>query len=253
MLKNRVIPCLLLDEGRLVKSTKFKNNKYVGDPINAIKIFNDKEVDELIVIDISATRLGRGPNYSLIEEFAGECFMPLCYGGGVKSIEQARRLFNSGVEKISIQSALYENENLLNEIVSEYGSQSIVASVDLKKNIFGKYRLYDFKSKGFYNLNWHDYIKKLNKEGVGEIFLNFVDRDGCGNGLDLELIREVSSLVSVPLIACGGVGSLDDIKSGVDAGANAIAAGSYFVFNGPHKAVLITYPKYNELSKLFEE
>lgn len=250
MLKNRVIPCLLLNDGRLVKTTKFKKEKYVGDPINAIRVFNEKEVDELILLDISATKSGVGPDFDLIKKIAGECFMPLCYGGGISSLEQAKKIFSSGVEKIAIQNGNSINISLIKEIVSEYGSQSLVASIDIKKNFFGKYKIFDYTNNRYKHGSWKEYILNLQSYGVGEILINVVNNDGIMKGMDLNIIEEASSILKVPLTAMGGVGCLDDIKKGVLAGASAIGVGSYFVFHGPHKAVLITYPNYSELTEL---
>lgn len=252
MLKHRVIPCLLLKNGGLVKTLKFDNPKYVGDPINAIRIFNEKEVDELIVLDIEASKTNREPNYDLIEEFAGECFMPLCYGGGIKSINQAKQLFSIGVEKISIQTSVLTNLALVTDIASRYGNQSVIVSIDVKKNLFGRYKLYSSASGKILDMDWVDFLKKAVDAGAGEILINTVDRDGTLSGMDIPLIKLAASACSVPLIAIGGVGSLADIKAAVKAGASAVAAGAFFVYHGPHRAVLITYPKYNELTVLLE-
>ncbi|TAN42075.1 MAG: imidazole glycerol phosphate synthase cyclase subunit [Nitrospirae bacterium] len=250
MLKNRVIPCLLLRNGGLVKTRKFSDAKYVGDPINAIRIFNEKEADELLVLDITASKENREPDYSLIERFAGECFMPLCYGGGIRSPEQARKLFSLGVEKICLQTAVLENASLITEISREFGCQSVVVSVDVKKSWLGRYGLYASSTGKILPLPWMDYVQRSVAAGAGEVVLNSVDRDGLMQGMDIELIRIASSSLSVPLIALGGAGSLDDIKAAVISGASAVAAGSFFVFHGPHRAVLITYPSYNELETI---
>ena len=250
MLKHRVIPCLLLKNGGLVKTLKFNDPKYVGDPINAIRIFNDKEVDELMVLDITASKERREPNFSLIEQFAGECFMPLCYGGGIKTVEQAKTLFSLGVEKVCIQSSALDDLSIISRISEKYGSQSVLVSVDLKKNWLGNRKLYQSSSGKFSSLPWLDFLKDAVRAGAGEIVINSVERDGTMLGMDLALIKEASEALQVPLIAVGGVGSLSDIKSAVDAGASAVAAGAFFVFQGTHRAVLITYPQYQELEKL---
>ncbi len=252
MLKHRVIPCLLLRNSGLVKTQKFKNPQYVGDPINAIRIFNEKEVDELMVLDIEASKKKYEPNYDLIAQFAGECFMPLCYGGGITSIDQARRLYAVGVEKIVIQTAASYNLDLITKIASQYGNQSVVVSIDVKKNIFGQYKLYSSASAKALNQDWLYFLKKAVSAGAGEVLVNAVDRDGTLNGMDVTLIEKAASACSVPLIAVGGVGSLADIKAAVNAGASAVAAGAFFVYYGPHRAVLITYPKYNELTALLD-
>jgi cyclase len=250
MLKHRVIPALLLQNGGLVKTLKFANPKYIGDPINAIRIFNDKEVDEIMVLDISASKEQRGPNYSLIEQFAGECFMPLCYGGGIHTVDQAQHLFKIGVEKVCLQTSALKNMNIITQIANIFGSQSVLISIDIKKNWHGKYQLYSSVNGKTLSQPWLSYLVAAVNAGAGEVVFNSVDRDGTMQGMDLELIREASAAISVPLIAVGGVGSLAHIKEAVDAGASAVCAGAFFVFQGPHRAVLITYPQYNELEKL---
>jgi cyclase len=251
MLKHRVIPCLLLRNGGLVKTLKFADAKYVGDPINAIRIFNDKEVDELMVLDITASKEKKEPNYALIEQFASECFMPLSYGGGIKTMEQAQRLFNSGIEKICLQTSVLDDLSLVKNLSDKWGSSSILVSIDVKKNWMGQPKLYSAATGKTLDKKWTDYMLDAVKAGAGEIVLNAVDKDGTMKGMDTELIKEAAKILSVPLVAVGGAGSLADIKAAVDAGANAVSAGAFFVFQGPHRAVLITYPRYNELLMLF--
>jgi cyclase len=253
MLTHRIIPALLLRNDGLVKTLKFKDPKYVGDPINAIHIFNEKEVDELMVLDIMASKERREPNYALIEQFAGECFMPLAYGGGVRTVEQAKQIFSLGVEKLCVQTAALENSRLISELAERFGSQSIMVSVDIKKNWFGKPGLYAAAQDKLGSTPWQDALRALVVAGAGEVLLNAVDKDGTLSGPDLGLIREASSAVDVPLIAVGGISSLKDIKAAVRAGASAVAAGAFFVFHGPHRAVLITYPSSVELTKLWVE
>lgn len=253
MLTHRVIPCLLLSQSRggLVKTLKFAKPKYVGDPINAVKIFNEKEVDELMVLDIDATKEGRGPDFALIEDLASECFMPLCYGGGIRNAEDARTLFSLGVEKVALQSALPGNPGLVREIADHAGEQAVVVSVDVKKSWLGKPQLFSAAGIKPAHNDWRKAVKAAVAGGAGEILLNAVDKDGTLSGPDLDLIREASALADVPLIAVGGVSSLADIRAATDAGASAVAAGAYFVFQGPHRAVLITYPRYEELRALW--
>lgn len=252
MLKHRVIPTLLLKDGGLVKTRKFENPQYVGDPVNAIRIFNEKEVDELTLLDIGASKQGREPDYDLIEEVAGECFMPLTYGGGIKTIDQAVRIFRSGVEKICLQSLCFENLSIVRDMVDSFGSQSIVVSVDVKRTFLGERRLYCasinnlIKGKGI-----HSHLTELTEAGVGEIILGSVDKDGTLSGPDLELIRLASKNLGVPLVVSGGVSSLLDIKAAVTAGASAVSAGAFFVFHGKRRAVLISYPAYEDLENLF--
>ncbi len=252
MLKHRVIPALLLRNGGLVKTLKFKDPKYVGDPINAIRIFNEKEVDELMVLDITASKDHREPNYALIEEFAGECFMPLAYGGGITNVEQAARLFGLGVEKICLQTAALKDLTLLSRLAERFGSQSVMVSVDIKRNWLGRAQTYGVVDAKTSAVPWLELTQRLVSAGAGEVLLNAVDRDGTLAGPDLELIHEAAVALSVPLIAVGGIASLTDIKAAVVAGASAVAAGAFFVFHGPHRAVLITYPKYEELEYLLK-
>jgi cyclase len=253
MLSHRVIPCLLLSErrGGLVKTTKFRKPQYVGDPINAVKIFNAKEVDELIVVDIDATKEGRGPNFALIEELAGECFMPLCYGGGIRNAEDARTLFTLGVEKVSLQSVALRDPSIVREIAKTAGEQAVVVSLDIRRDWRNRAVVHSASGAPTGRGDWRQTLRTMIEAGAGEILLNAVDRDGVMKGVDVELIREASEIADVPLIAIGGVGSLADIKTATDAGASAVAAGAYFVFQGPHRAVLITYPQYNTLQNLW--
>ena len=252
MLKNRVIPVLLIKDRRLVKTTRFTDPTYVGDPLNSIRIFNDKQVDEIFIIDISASKNAREPDFALIENCASECFMPLGYGGGIKNLEHARKILSCGVEKISIQSKALVNLDIVNELAGAFGSQAIVASVDVKKDWLGKYRVFDALERRFLNKPLRRHIEDLVNAGAGEILLNCVDKDGTLSGPDLALVRNATDKLEVPLISLGGVSSLDDIRELVVAGADAVGAGAFFVFHGPLKAVLITYPAYEELEKLFD-
>ena len=234
-----------------MKTEKFGKPKYVGDPINAVRIFNEKEVDELMVLDIDATREGRGPDFEMIDQIASECFMPLCYGGGVRTAEDARRLFGLGVEKVALQSAVTRDPGIVREIADRAGEQAVVVSIDLKRNWLGKPQLHSTSGAKPRFSDWREAVRDAVALGAGEILLNAVDRDGTLAGPDLDLIREASAIADVPLIAIGGVSSLKDIKAATDAGASAVAAGAYFVFQGPHRAVLITYPRYDELRALW--
>ncbi len=250
---NRVIPCLLLEDGGLVKTERFKHPKYVGDPINAIRIFNDKYVDELFFLDISASRLNKEPDYDLIARIAGECFMPLCYGGGIKTLEQARKLVAIGVEKISINSIAIHDLELIKQLVAELGSQSVVGSMDIKRNLWGKEYVYDASKSQLTNLRPLDHAQSLVDAGVGEIFINDVKRDGTLIGYNTTLVSSIANKINVPLIACGGANGVDDIQKVFKAGASAAAAGSLFVFYGPHRAVLINYPDYSVVKELFSK
>lgn len=250
MLTTRVIPCLLLKNQGLIKTVKFKQPKYVGDPINAVRIFNDKEVDELIFLDITATIENRKPPFDLISQIASECFMPFCYGGGISSVEDIEELFRLGVEKVSINTQAVVNPSLIRKAADLFGSQSIVVSIDVKKNLFGKYRVFTQGGRKSTNLHPVDFAVQMEDAGAGEIFLNSIDRDGTMQGYDLELIRTVSESVRIPVIACGGAGKLDDFAEAIKkGGASAVSAGSFFVFQGSHRAVLITYPPMKELER----
>jgi cyclase len=250
MNKTRVIPVLLLRGQGLVKTVKFKQPKYVGDPINAVRIFNEKEVDELVFLDISATTEGRGPNFELLSDIASEAFMPMAYGGGISSLQQIRRIFEIGFEKVIINSAAYSNPELIIEAAGIFGSQSIVGCVDVRKNFFGRYELCSVSGKVKEKSSLSEHLAVLARSEVGEVLVNAVDRDGTMGGYDLKLLREVSAAVTVPVIACGGAGSLDHLVEAVQDGrATAVAAGSLFVFMGPRRAVMINYPERKLLAK----
>lgn len=252
MLKHRVIPSLLLRQGGLVKTQRFRDPVYVGDPINAIRIFNEKEVDELMVLDIEASRQGNEPDYALIEQFAGECLMPLSYGGGIRSLAQAKQLFALGVEKVCLQTAALNDFKVLREIADAFGSQSVVFSLDIRNGMFGRRHVFRSATRKDDGRPWQQLLHAAVESGAGEIVLNAVDRDGLMKGMDFQLIREATRDLKVPLIAVGGVGSLADIRHAVDAGASAVSAGAFFVFYGPHRAVLITYPRYCDLESLLQ-
>lgn len=251
MLQTRIIPILLLKNQGLVKSIKFKNEKYIGDPINAIKIFNEKEVDELIILDIMASINKKEPNYELIKDFASECFMPLCYGGGVNNISQMEKIYSLGIEKISLNTVAIENINLIKEASCNFGSQSIVVSLDIKKGLFGQ-SVYTSRGKKKIKGNIQELVLKYQDAGAGELLINSIDKDGTMTGYDLDLINEISSILDIPVVACGGAGCLNDLKKGKEAGASALAAGAFFVFHGKHRAVLITYPDQDDLQKILK-
>ena len=252
MLKHRVIPSLLMMDGGLVKTHRFKRPQYVGDPINAIRIFNEKEVDELLLLDISATKEHRQPDWELLDQIAGECFMPLCYGGGVKTIEEAKTIFALGVEKVCLQTGAFSDYSFISRLSERYGSQSIVVSIDIKRDWLGRYKLFDYTRGKTVSRSWKEVLKSVVKFGAGEVIINLVNNEGTMAGVDIGLIRECCTGTAIPVIATGGVGSLEDIKLAIQAGASAVAAGAYFVFQGPHRAVLITYPQYSDLVKLLE-
>jgi len=249
MRRIRVIPVLLIHKGGLIKSVKFKNYKYVGDPINAVKIFNEKEIDEIVVLDIDATKEKRSPDFGKIKEIAGEAFMPMAYGGGISSIEEVKKLFYLGVEKIILNYAALHDPSLVTMSAGLVGSQSVVVSIDVKKNIFGNYKVYAKNGTENTNKDPLSFARQMQEAGAGEIFLNAIDRDGTYNGYDLELIRSVSKELSIPVIACGGATDVSEFSQAVKEGASAVAAGSMFVFQRPHQAVLISYPGQDELKE----
>jgi len=253
MLRTRVIPLLLLKDLGLVKTTKFKNAKYIGDPINAIKIFNEKEVDELIFLDINASKENRLPSIELINKLATECFMPFCYGGGIRSINIIRDILKSGVEKVAINTYSLENPNFIKEASAVFGSSTIVVSIDVKKNLLGQYKLHSNVGNVNVKNDVVAFAKLMEENGAGELMINSVDADGTMTGYDTKLIKLITSSVNIPVIACGGAGKISDFGLAVsEGGASAVAAGSIFVFHGRHKAVLITYPTREELTEILD-
>lgn len=253
MLRPRIIPSLLIQDNGLVKTVNFKNPKYVGDPINAVRIFNEKEVDELAIFDIDATTKGLEPNYSLIERIANQSRMPLCYGGGVKTVEQAQKIFGLGIEKIALSSAVLQNPQLITEIAERVGSQSVIVVLDVKKKLFGGYEVYTHNGKKSTGINPFKFAEESQRLGAGEIVINSIDQDGVMKGYDMGLIDKIREQISLPLTVLGGAGSLSDIKQVIDKhGIIGVAAGSLFVFKGVYKAVLINYPTFEEKEKLIK-
>lgn len=243
MLRPRIIPCLLVRKKGLVKTVKFGATKYVGDPINAVKIFNEKEADELIVLDIDATADGAEPDFALIQKLAAECRMPLCYGGGVKTVAQAKRIIGLGVEKVAISSAALADPSLITAIAAEIGSQSVVVVLDVKKSLFGKYEVYTCNGKQGSGRSPVDLAREAERLGAGEIVINSIDLDGQMKGYDLELAKRVREAITLPMSVLGGAGSLDDIGKLIrTCGVVGASAGSLFVFKGTYRAVLISYP-----------
>lgn len=252
MLRPRIIPSLLIHDKGLVKTVNFKNPKYVGDPINAVKIFNEKGVDELAIFDIDASALGKEPDYKLIENLALQSRMPLCYGGGVKTVQQAQKIFSLGIEKIAVSSAICQNPNLITDIANKVGSQSVIAVLDVKKKLLGGYEVYINNGKNATGIDALQFIEKLEALGAGEIIINSIDQDGMMKGYDVNLIDKVRQKITIPLTVLGGAGSLEDIKKVIKAhGIIGVAAGSLFVFKGKYKAVLINYPNKTEKENLF--
>jgi cyclase len=250
MLVARLIPCLLLRGGACVKTVRFGRATYLGDPINIVRIFNEREVDELVVLDIDASREKRGPRFDLLEDLASECFMPLCYGGGIGSLNDMRRLFQIGFEKAAICTQAVLNPTLVAAAAREFGSQSVVGSIDVKLDFLRRRRVATHGARQFHALDPVAHARQLERLGVGELFLNSVDRDGTMEGYDLDLIRAVAAATGVPVIASGGAGRLEDVAQALRAGAAAGAAGSLFSFAGRNRAVLINYPDRAEIDSL---
>jgi cyclase len=254
MKRIRVIPGLLLHQKGLVKSVKFKDYKYVGDPINAVRIFNEKEVDELAIIDIDATREKRAPDILRIRSIVSEAFMPVAYGGGIRKVVEVEEILFNGVEKVIVNKMAVENPSFITEIAKHFGSQSIVASIDYKKSFFGSWKVYTENGRTSTRYDPVSFARQMEEAGAGEILLNSIDRDGTFGGYDLDMINKVSHAVNIPVIAIGGAGSVGDFKLAVREGASAVSAGSMFVFQRPHRAVLISYPNTEILEKeLFEQ
>ena len=251
MLKVRVMPCLLLRGWGLVKTVKFKDATYVGDPINTVRIYNEKEVDELIFLDITATPQQKDPPYQIISEIATECFMPFTYGGGIRNLEDVKKIFGLGVEKVAINSYAFDRPEFITEAANVFGNQSIVISIDVKKTLLGKYRVFTRGGRKNTKLDPVTYAKRMVAAGAGEILLTSIDRDGTFAGYDLDLIRQVTAEATVPVIACGGAGKVDDFGEAVKiGGADAVAAGSMVVYQGSHRAVLINFPDKDALKKV---
>lgn len=252
MLRPRIIPCLLVQNKGLVKTINFSRPKYVGDPINAVKIFNEKEVDELVVFDIDATAKNLEPDYLMIRNLASECRMPFCYGGGVKTIEQVKKIIKLGVEKVAISSATLENPALISVIAEAVGSQSVVVVLDVRKNPEnGNYELWTHNGKKNAGKNPIQFAREMENLGAGEIILNSIDNDGVMKGYDLALVDQVRQSITLPLTVIGGAGSLKDIESLIGRyGIIGAAAGSLFVFKGIYRAVLINYPSRSEKDAL---
>jgi imidazole glycerol-phosphate synthase subunit HisF len=254
MLRPRIIPCLLVHEGGLVKTIGFKNPKYVGDPINAVKIFNEKEADELMVLDIDATRDGREPDYKLIAHLAAECRMPLCYGGGVITVQQARKIIGLGVEKVAISAAAACRPELITEVSQAVGSQSVVVVIDVKRKAFSsKYEVFTHNGTKKTGLLFDDFCVEMQRRGAGELVINSIDNDGTMKGYDLALVDRVREVVKIPMTVLGGAGALSDMEILLRRfGIIGAAAGSLFVFKGAYKAVLINYPNQEEKDRLID-
>ncbi len=241
-LQPRIIPVLLLHKGGLYKTKQFKNPSYVGDPINAVRIFNEKQVDELLILDIDCSKENKAPNYALIEEIVSEAFMPVGYGGGISSLEMAQEVFRLGVEKIILNTALQHNIRLVGQIAEIYGSQAVVASIDYKTGLFGGPKAYFTSAQNKSKLNPLELAKAAVEAGAGEVILQCVDREGTYKGYDLDLLKDFTSALNVPVVVSGGASTNKDFNQAQAAGASGMAAGSMFIYQRPHNAVLISYP-----------
>tara|TARA_Y100000817_G_C16843568_1_gene539081 strand:+ start:83 stop:865 length:783 start_codon:yes stop_codon:yes gene_type:complete len=255
MLNPRIIPCLLIENKGLVKTVQFSSPKYVGDPLNAVKIFNEKSVDELIVLDIQSTTKNREPNYKMIANIALECRMPLCYGGGIKTKKQALKIFKLGVEKIAISSAAIDNPKIISEIANIVGNQSVVIVIDVKKRRYSdKYEIFTHNGRKKSSRDPIDFAKQAEQLGCGELVINSIENDGLMNGYDRKIINKIRNAISIPMTVLGGAGKLDDIGKIIkEHGIIGVAAGSLFVFKGKYKAVLINYPNEIEKEKLIDK
>jgi cyclase len=251
MLKTRVMPCLLLKDGALVKTVKFKDPGYIGDPVNAIRIYNEKEVDELIFLDITATMENRRPPFKVLSEIASECFMPVTYGGGIRRLEDIKEVFNLGIEKVALNSYAVENPTFIQAAADKFGTQSIVVSIDVRKKFLGRYEVYIYGGRKGTGLDPIKFATRVEELGAGEILLTSIDRDGTQEGYDLELLNKVTSVVNIPVIACGGAGKVEDFAGAVkQGGVSACAAGSMVVYYGRNRAVLINFPTQRELEEV---
>jgi cyclase len=253
MLATRLMPCLLMSNGALVKTIRFKEGSYVGDPVNAVRIFNQKEVDELVLLDIHATTQSRGIDFDTLEKVVSECFMPICYGGGVRTLEDMRRLYALGIEKVSLGAAAFETPDLVRQASSEFGAQAVVVTLDVKKGLLGRITVRTRNGGHDTKLSPPDAAHAFEQQGAGEILLYSVDRDGTWSGFDLKLVESVSHVTSIPVVVAGGAGSFKDIRAAVkQAGASAVAIGSMAVFQGKDLGVLIKFPSRKDQDAIFE-
>lgn len=249
MLK-RIIPVLLLSQRALVKTRQFKDPQYVGDALNAVRIFSEKEADELVFLDIDASKQGREPDFHLIQDVSSEAYMPFSYGGGIKTLQQAERILKNGAEKIIINTAVLSNKTLPAQLIETFGSSSVVFCVDVKKTLLGHYKVYSHVEGQALQLSLKAHLQRCEDSGCGEIILQSVDSDGSMKGYDHSLISHARQHLSAPLVALGGAANLQDIHAVFKAGADAAAAGSLFTFYGKYRAVLLTYPSYRELQEI---
>jgi imidazole glycerol-phosphate synthase subunit HisF len=251
MLRTRVMPCLLLRDGALVKTVRFKDPGYIGDPINAVRIYNEKEVDELIFLDINATTENRRPPFKVLSEIAGECFMPVAYGGGIRTLPDIRQILSLGIEKVAINTEAIRNADFVRAAADTFGSQSIVVSIDAKKKWLGGYEVYTHGGRKPTGMDPVQVAVQMQVMGAGEILLTSIDREGTYEGYDIDLIKRITSAVTIPVVASGGAGKVQDFATAVKAGgASACATGSMAVYFGRNRAVLINFPSRQELTQL---
>jgi cyclase len=251
MLRTRIIPVLLLRRHGLVKTVKFRSPRYVGDPINVVRIFNEKEVDELILTEVVATRSGGRPDFELLEQIASEAFMPICYGGAVRSVDDASRILRLGMEKVAVNTAALEDPGFIRRLADAFGSQCVVASVDVKRTWRGRYEVHSHAGRPVPERDPLRWIDMLVAQGAGEVLVNAVHRDGTMQGYDLELLGRLRNRFDVPIIPCGGAGSVDDMKAALRAsGADALGVGARFIYEGPYRAVLVSYLSREETDAL---
>ncbi len=254
MFRPRVIPILLLKGQGLVKSMKFKDYRYIGDPINAVKIFNDLKTDELVFLDILASKGNRTISLDFVRNVGDEANMPFAVGGGIRTIKDIKEIINAGAEKVIINSYAAENPDFIKQASDIFGSSTIVVSMDVKKKLFGKKQVYTFGGSKSTGLDPVSFAKLMETKGAGEIIINSVEKDGLMTGYDLDLIKDISKSVTIPVVAAGGAGNFADFKNAVDESyASAVAAGSMFVYHGPRKAVLVNYPNSEQLNKIFNK
>ena len=250
MLQTRIIPCLLLKDNSLVKTVNFKNPAYIGDPVNTSRIFNELEVDELLLLDIAATNNNRRPDFKILAELANECFMPLAYGGGINNFDDAKKIFKIGIEKIIINSTAFTNPTIIIELAEHFGNQAIVASIDVKRNLFGKYHVFSNSGTKKHRIDPVVWAKELERLGAGEILLTSINQEGTWDGFDLSIIERISNAVNVPVIANGGASSIEDIVSAVKkGGASAVSVGSMVVYQNKGMGVLVNFPDNEKLKK----
>lgn len=253
MLQTRIIPCLLLKDNSLVKTVNFKKPAYIGDPVNTARIFNELEVDELLLLDIAATNNNNKPDFKILAELANECFMPLAYGGGINNFEVAKKIFQIGIEKIVINSIAFSKPTFITELAEHFGNQSIIASIDVKKNIFGKYQVYSNSGTKKHKIDPVAWAQKLEQLGAGEILLTAIHQEGTWKGFDIDIIEKISNAVNIPVISNGGSASIDDIGKAVRlGGASAVSLGSMVVYQSKGMGVLVNFPEKQKLKKILK-